>query len=137
MNEDKRLREILEPEPPRLSPEAVGRLEARMDEALNAREAKRPARWPLALAPVAIALALLLWFRPWAGDPATPKFLLLDEETYLSELIEYREAGGEVDEIFETDEDTNYEHDNWTDEDWQAFQETLEGFQLTDNGGTR
>ncbi len=133
-SEDKRLREILEPEPPRLSREAADRLEARVHDAVNAREAKRPALWPLALAPVAIALALLFWLRPWAGDPAAPEFLVLDEETYLSELIEYRDAGGEVDEIFEAD-DTNYEHDNWTDEDWQAFQESLEDFRFTDNGG--
>jgi len=31
----------------------------------------------------------------------------------------------------------DFDHGNWSDEDWKRFQQELEDFQLTDNGGTR
>lgn len=139
MSDDKRWREILESEPPRLRPEAAARLDARIDEALRARTKQRARRWTLSLVPALLVLALILWMHPWRGEEQAPGFFLLDEESFLSGLAEYRDAGGELDGIFDADDEdyTDYETEHWTDEDWQSFQNALEGFQLSDNGGTQ
>ena len=136
MSKNNRLREILEPKAPRLRPEAADHLELQVEEALRRRDNRRPWRWALPVLPAAAALLLLLWFKPWSGGKA-PEFHLLDEAGYLQALIEFRESGGNLDDVFEDDDEetTDYTSENWTDDDWQSFQEALEDFQLTENGG--
>ncbi len=136
MSKDKKLREILEPETPRLRPEAAARLEFQVEEALRRRGARQPWRMALAAAPILAALLLLLWFKPWSGVEA-PQYRLLDEKGFMEALTEYREDGGTLDGIFDADDEetTDYASDNWTNDDWQSFQEALEEFQLTENGG--
>lgn len=135
MSKDKRLRETLEPETPRLRPEAADRLQLRVEEALRKRSTRRPWRLALPAAPALAALLLLLWFKPWSGGE-TPQYRLLDEEGYLNALTEYRDEGGSLNDVFDYDEETtDYASENWTDDDWLSFQEALEDFQLTDNGG--
>ncbi len=137
MSKNRKLREILEPEAPRLRPEAAARLELRVEEALQRRDVRRPRLLTLAAVPAIAALLLLvLWFKPWGGGEAN-EYRLLNEKGYLNALTEYRESGGSLDDVFEADNDngTDYASENWTDDDWLSFQEALEDFQLTDNGG--
>ncbi len=136
MSKDKRLREILEPETPRLRPEAADRLQLRVEEALQQRGTRRPWRLAMTAAPALAALLLLLWFKPWSGGEP-PEYQVLDEKGYLKALTEYQASGGSLNDVFDANNETStdYASDNWTDEDWLSFQEALEDFQLTDNGG--
>lgn len=138
MSEHDRLRKILEPAPPRLGREAADRLDARIDQALRAPGKPWWRRGSLALAPALAALLVLVLLKPWAGGDAEPDFFLLDEESYLSALVEYQEEGGTLDGIFDVDEENDdYNTESWSDADWSDFQAALEDFQFSDNGGTR
>jgi len=145
MTENDRLRKLLEPEAPRLSSAAASRLDARVEAALAGPAARRTPRWAFAAAPALLALLALAWLRPWQGETLAPEaagYFVMSEEDYLRALADYQASGGSLDSVLtvEADEDASdldFDHDNWSDEDWKLFQSELENFQLTDNGGKR
>ena len=142
MTEHDRLRELLEPEAPRLSQAAVARLENRVESALAGSAPRRAPRWSFVAVPAFLALLALAWLRPWQGETPAPTaggYVLLSEEEYLSALADYQASGGDPDEVLTTEDSTDdgveFDHSNWSEEDWKLFQSELESFQLTDNGG--
>lgn len=147
MTEHDRLRELLEPEVPRLSAAAAARLESRVEAALAARAPRRAPRWSLVAVPALLALLALAWLRPWQDRSAAPEaggYFVMSEEEYLEALANYQAEGGDLEAVLEgedgdatSSDDIDFDHSNWSDEDWKRFQQALEDFQLTDNGGTR
>lgn len=137
MTRNKQLRDILEPEPPRLSPDAAARLDAAVDEALS-RGKRRPWSSPriaLVAAPALLAILFaILWLRP-ANESAD--FWLLNEEQFVTVLSNWEDQEEALAALYTTDLDEYDDTENWTDSDWEAFQQDLEGFQLADNGGTQ
>jgi len=143
MTERNRLRELLEPEAPRLSQAAAARLATRMEAALAGPTARRAPRWAFVAAPALLALLALAWLRPWQSETPAPEasgYFVMSEEDYLRALADYQASGGSLDSVL-TSEDSDdadvveFDHSNWSDEDWKLFQRELENFQLTDNGG--
>jgi len=145
MTEHDRLRELLEPEAPRLSAAAAARIESRVEAALAGAAPRRAPRWSLVAVPALLALLALAWLRPWQDRSAAPEaggYFVMTEDEYLQALADYQAAGGSLDTVLETEagdtassDDIDFDHSNWSDEDWRRFQQELEDFQLTDNGG--
>ncbi len=137
MNSNERLRKMLEPEAPRLSPEAATRLNATVDEALSRRARRRVRGWrtTLVLAPALILLVILVfWAGPFGGGESAPKHLLLSKEEFLAALDGRDDVSGVFDEYLVAsldDMDTN----NWNDTDLEGFRRELESFQPADEGG--
>jgi hypothetical protein len=143
MTDNDRLRKLLEPEAPRLSGAAASRLETRVEAALAGPAARRPPRWAFVAAPALLTLLALAWLRPWQAEAPAPEasgYFVMSEEDYLRALADYQASGSSLDSVL-TSEDgddadvVEFDHSNWSDEDWTLFQSELENFQLTDNGG--
>ena len=126
MKNDRRLREILEPEAPRLSPEAATRIAARVREAAGGRRRMPVLGWAMAAVP-ALALAAILFLTLPHGT-SVPEFSLLDENSLVAALSEWEAGGGNLNGILETDIEWNdLELD---DEDRATFLDELENFDL-------
>jgi len=145
MTEHDRLRALLEPEPPRLSAAAAARIESRVEAALAGTAPRRLPRWSLVAVPALLALLALAWLRPWQERGLAPEaggYFVMSEEEYLEALADYQAGGGDLEAALESADEASaagidFDHGNWSDEDWKRFQQELEDFQLTDNGGTR
>lgn len=145
MTEHDRLRELLEPAAPRLSAAAAARIESRVAAALAARAPRRAPRWSLAAVPALLALFALAWLRPWQERaPEAGGYFVMNEEEYLEALADYQAGGGDLETVLDAEAgdaassgDIDFDHSTWSDEDWKRFQQELEDFQLTDNGGIR
>lgn len=143
MTEHDRLRELLEPEAPRLSATAAARIESRVEAALAGAAPRRAPRWSLVAVPALLLLLALAWWRPWQESAPAPEaggYFVMSEEEYLEALAAYQAGGGDLDAVLDTEdsassEDIDFDNSNWSDEDWKRFQQELENFQLTDNGG--
>lgn len=126
MKNDRRLREILEPEAPRLSSEAATRIAARVREATDGRRRMPALGWAMAAVP-ALAIAAILFLTLPQGSNV-PEFSLLDENSFVAALSEWEAGGGSLNGIFETDIEWNdLELD---DEDRATFLDELENFDL-------
>lgn len=147
MTEHDRLRELLEPEAPRLSAAAAARIESRVEAALAGAAPRRAPRWSLVAVPALLVLLALAWWRPWQDSAPAPEaggYFVMTEEEYLQALAAYEAEGGDLEAVLDSEDsdsassdDIDFDHSNWSDEDWKHFQQELEDFQLTDNGGTR
>ena len=143
MTEPDRLRELREPEAPRLSAAAAARIESRVEAALAGSAPRRAPRWALIAAPALLVLLALVWWRPWQDGAPAPEaggYFVLSEEEYLEALADYEAEGGDLDAVLDGEDSTSandidFDNSNWSDEDWKRFQQELEDFQLTDNGG--
>lgn len=132
MTDRRHLRDLLEPETPRLSSDAARRLDARVAEALAARR-PRPRAPILAGAPILVVLALLAWLAVRAPERGPEPLWLLDENEFVAALESW---DGDLDEITYGGEDMVFDDESWEDADWQAFREILEDYDPLDTGGS-
>ena len=132
MNKDRRLRDLLEPEAPRLDPAAATRIEARVREAAGQGTRRAPwLGWAMAAAP-ALALATLLFLSVRPG-PAPVSYTLLDEASVVEALGQWDDSELDLSEYI--DSETDYDGTDWNsleldDEDRSAFLNELENFDL-------
>jgi len=122
---DRRIREILEPRPPRLSGEAAQRIEARVVTRME-RGRRLPRTLALTLGPAMLALVALLWLLPRNGE--TPKYFLVSEEQFAEYLGQWENSGGDADELLDIDYELDDE--NWSQDARKAFLEELDNFSL-------
>ncbi|MCP4550013.1 MAG: hypothetical protein GY835_26440 [bacterium] len=142
MNSIKEIRDVLEPETPRLSADAASRIEATVEHTLSNSQGKRRLRQrpglfvPAIAVPALVLIITLILINPFGRGEISPKILLLNEEQLMANLEQMIGTDVDVEGIYYGD-DVEFVSDNWTDDDWNAFTENLEDFQLSDTGGNR
>lgn len=132
MNNDRKLRDLLEPEAPRLDPAAATRIEARVRDAARGGSRRMPwMGWAMAAAP-ALVLAALLFLSVRPG-PAPVGYTLVDETSFVEALGQWDSAGLDLGEYMEEaldSDDIDWNDLELDDENRNTFLDELENFDL-------